>query len=148
MKDDKYFMLQALLEAKRAQEQGEIPIGAIVVENNKILSRGFNTSLQKNDPTAHAEIVAIRDACEKKGNFRIPECDLYVTVEPCAMCLGAAVQARISRLIFGALDPKAGALESIIRFPFDRTNHSIEVKGGVMAKECGQILKDFFKDKR
>ncbi len=148
MKDDDYFMEQALLEAARAKEKGEVPVGAVLVADSKIFSRGFNSTLEKNDPTAHAEIVAIRKACELKSNYRIPDCDLYVTLEPCAMCLGAAVQARIRRLVFGALDPKAGAVESIMFFPFDRTNHHIEIKGGILAKECGQILKDFFEDKR
>ena len=148
MKDDEYFMEQALLEAAQAKEKGEVPVGAVLVADKKIFSRGFNSTLEKNDPTSHAEIVVIRKACDLRGNYRISDCDLYVTLEPCAMCLGAAVQARIRRLVFGALDPKAGAVESIMHFPFDRTNHHIEIKGGILAEECGQILRNFFKDKR
>ena len=148
MNDEKYFMQQALLEAYKAKEMGEVPVGAVLVADNKIIAREYNRTLENNDPTAHAEIVAIRAACETWGNFRLPGCDLYVTLEPCFMCLGAMVQARIRRLVYGARDPKAGAVESIIKFPFDRTNHRIDVRGGVLEEECGQILKDFFKDKR
>ena len=143
MKDEKFFMQQALLEAVQAKERGEIPVGAVLVADHVILSRGYNCTLEKNDPTSHAEIVAIRKACDLRSNYRIPDCDLYVTLEPCAMCLGAAVQARIRRLVFGALDPKAGAVESILHFPFDRMNHYIEIGGGILAEDCGQILKDF-----
>ncbi|MCJ7579205.1 MAG: tRNA adenosine(34) deaminase TadA [Candidatus Aminicenantes bacterium] len=148
MKNDEYFMQQALLEAALAKEKGEVPVGAVLVADKKILTRGYNSAIEKNDPTSHAEIVAIRRACEMRSNYRIPDCELYVTLEPCAMCLGAAVQARIRRLVFGAYDPKAGAAKSIMHFPFDRTNHHIEIRGGLLAEECGQILKDFFKDKR
>lgn len=148
MKDDEYFMQQALMEAALAKENGEVPVGAVLVAGKKIFTRGYNSTLKKNDPTSHAEIEAIRKACDLRKNHRIPDCELYVTLEPCAMCLGAAVQARIRRLVFGAYDPKAGAVESILHFPFDRTNHTIEIKGGILDKECGQILKDFFKDKR
>ncbi len=148
MKNDEYFMQQALLEAAHAKEKGEVPVGAVLVAEDKIFSRGYNRTLDKNDPTSHAEIEVIRRACDLRNNCRIPDCDLYVTIEPCAMCLGAAVQARIRRLVFGAYDPKAGAVESIMSFPFDRTNHHMEIRGGILAKECGQILKDFFEDKR
>ena len=148
MKDDEYFMQQALMEAVQAQEKGEVPVGAVLVLENKIFSRGHNSSLQNCDPTSHAEIVAIRKACGLRNNYRIPDCDLYVTLEPCTMCLGAAVQARIRRLVFGAYDPKAGAVQSIMQFPFDSMNHRIEVRGGILSEECGQILKDFFRDKR
>ena len=148
MKDDEYFMRQALKQAALSREKGEVPVGAVLVAENEILSRGHNTSISKMDPTAHAEIEVIRDACLSKQNFRIPDCDLYVTLEPCAMCLGAAIQARIRRLVFGAYDPKAGAVESIMNFPFERTNHRMEISGGVLEDECGQVLKDFFKSKR
>jgi len=148
MKDDEYFMRQALAQAEKALKRGEVPVGAVLVAENKILSRAHNESIRTNDPTAHAEIVAIRKACLKRKNYRLADCDMYVTVEPCAMCLGATVQARIRRLIFGAYDPKSGAVESIVRFPFEKTNHRIEVKGRVLAEECRKILKDFFKDKR
>ncbi len=148
MKDDEFFMQQALLEAVQAKEKGEVPVGAVLVVDKKIFSRGFNSTVEKNDPTSHAEIEVIRKACDLRNNSRLPDCDLYVTLEPCAMCLGAAVQARIRRLVFGAFDPKAGAVESIMHFPFDLTNHRIEIRSGILAEDCGRILKDFFKDKR
>jgi tRNA(adenine34) deaminase len=148
MDNDIFFMQQALLEAVLSREKGEIPVGAVLVSDRKVISRGHNTTIADSDPTSHAEIGVIRQACAKRRNQRIPDCDLYVTLEPCAMCLGAAVQARIRRLVFGAFDPKAGAVESIMSFPFDQTNHRIEIKGGVLEEECGQILKDFFKEKR
>lgn len=148
MKDDEFFIRQTLVEAEKSLKMGEVPVGALLVSENKILSRAHNQPISKNDPTAHAEIVAIRKACQKRKNYRLQDCDLYVTLEPCAMCLGAAVQARIRRLIFGAYDPKSGAVESIMSFPFEKTNHMIEIKGGVMAEECGKLLRDFFKDRR
>jgi tRNA(adenine34) deaminase len=100
------------------------------------------------DPTAHAEVVALRRAAALLKNHRLPDCDLYVTLEPCAMCLGAMIQARIRRLVFGAVDPKSGAVESIMAFPMEKTNHRMEIKGGVLGSECGKILKDFFRAKR
>ncbi|MGD8538188.1 MAG: tRNA adenosine(34) deaminase TadA [Candidatus Aminicenantes bacterium] len=142
------FMREALLEAERAAENDEVPVGAVVISDEKILSRAHNKTISLNDPTAHAEILAIREACRKRENYRISDCDLYVTLEPCVMCLGAVLQARIRRLIFGALDPKSGAVESIMTLPFDRMNHSIEIEGGILAEECGKILKDFFANKR
>jgi tRNA(adenine34) deaminase len=148
MKVEEMFMRKALAEAKNAREKGEIPVGAVIASQGKIISRGHNQPLERNDPTAHAEVTAIRKASWKRKNYRLVDCDLYVTLEPCAMCLGAVVQARIRRLIFGALDPKAGAVRSIMRFPFAKTNHCPEVKEGVLADECGEILKDFFKSKR
>jgi tRNA(adenine34) deaminase len=148
MKTDEMFMRQALAEAKKAQNKGEIPVGAVIVRDGRILSRGHNQPLRLNDPTAHAEVMAIRKATRKRKNYRLLDCDLYVTLEPCAMCLGAVVLARIRSLVFGAEDPKAGAVRSIMRFPFAKTNHRPEIKGGILAEECGQILKDFFKAKR
>jgi tRNA(adenine34) deaminase len=142
------FMKEALSEAQRAAENNEVPVGAVVVSDIKILSRSHNSAISLNDPTAHAEILAIREACRIKKNYRIPDCDLYVTLEPCAMCLGAILQARIRRLIFGALDPKSGAVESILTFPLDRMNHPLKIEGGILAEECGKILKDFFATKR
>jgi tRNA(adenine34) deaminase len=146
--DDEFFMGQALVEAKKSLPQGEVPVGAVLVSENKILSRGHNQPLKRKDPTAHAEIIAIRRACLRRKEYRLPGCDLYVTLEPCAMCLGAAVQARIRRLVFGAHDPKGGAVESLMKFPFDKMNHQPEIKGGVLADECGKILSDFFLKKR
>jgi tRNA(adenine34) deaminase len=148
MERDEFFMRQALLEAERARKKGEVPVGAVSVRGEEIVARGHNTTISKNDPTSHAEIEAIREACSLSENYRIPDVELYVTLEPCAMCLGAAVQARIRRLVFGARDPKAGAVASMMHFPFEKTNHRMEIKEGVLAEECGNILLDFFKKKR
>ncbi|MGB7294358.1 MAG: tRNA adenosine(34) deaminase TadA [Candidatus Aminicenantales bacterium] len=148
MTDDEKHMRQALTQAKRAGERGEVPVGAIVVSAGKVLSRGYNRPVEGNDPTAHAEVVAIRKAARKRGNYRLRGCDLYVTLEPCAMCLGAAAHARLRRVVFGALDTKSGAVRSMMRFPFRKMNHRPEIKGGVLAEECGRILKEFFKAKR
>lgn len=141
-------MRVAMEEARKSSANGEVPVGAVVVFENMVLSKAHNETVQRDDPTAHAEIMAIRKACETKKNYRIPGCDLYVTLEPCAMCLGTVIQARIRKLVFGAYDPKSGAVESIMKFPFDKMNHRVEIKGGVLAEECGNILKDFFKGKR
>jgi tRNA(adenine34) deaminase len=142
------FMREALSEAKRAAENNEVPVGAVVISDTNILSRAHNSSISLNDPTAHAEILAIREASRIKKNYRITDCDLYVTLEPCIMCLGAILQARIRRLIFGALDPKSGAVQSILTFPLDRMNHPLKIEGGILAEECGNILKEFFASKR
>ena len=143
-----YFIRLALEEAGRAARRGEVPVGALVVRGRRILGRGRNMTVRGSDPTAHAEIVAIRKACRKVNNYRLTGCDLYVTLEPCAMCLGAAVQARIERIFYGAPDSKAGAVESVLSFPFERLNHRIEIRGGILAPECSIILKDFFASKR
>ncbi|GAH28885.1 unnamed protein product [marine sediment metagenome] len=148
MIDDEFFMGKALAEAEKSLEKKEVPVGAVLVSGNKILGRGHNEPILRNDPTAHAEITAIRKACLKKKNYRLPDCELFVTLEPCAMCLSALVHARVKRLVFGAYDPKAGAVESMMKFPFEKTNHRIEIKGGVLDDECGKILKDFFQKKR
>jgi tRNA(adenine34) deaminase len=148
MKTEERFMRKALAEAKKSQNKGEIPVGAVIVRGGRILSRGRNQPVGLNDPTAHAEVMAIREASRKRKNYRLVDCDIYVTLEPCAMCLGAVVLARIRSLVFGAEDPKAGAVRSIMKFPFAKTNHRPDVRGGVLAEECGQILKDFFKAKR
>ena len=142
------FMREALLEAERAAKNNEVPVGAVIVSGSKILSRAHNRVIALNDPTTHAEILAIREACRIKNNYRIPDCDLYVTLEPCAMCLGAILQARIRLLIFGALDPKSGAVGSVMSFPFERMNYPLKMEGGILADECGKILKDFFVAKR
>ncbi len=142
------FMRLALAEAKKALGRGEVPVGAVLVAEGKILSRGFNQPRGKNDCTAHAEIVAIRKAGAMQKNYRLAGCDLYVTLEPCAMCLGAAVQARIRRVFYGAADPKAGAVRSVMKFPFARMNHRPEIRGGLLADECGQMLREFFRAKR
>ncbi len=147
-KKDEYFMRRALWEAYEAAKKGEVPVGAVIVAGGKIISRGHNEPIRRNDPTAHAEINALRKACRKAGNYRLQNCDLYVTLEPCAMCLGAVIQARIRSLVFGASDPKAGAVVSIMRFPLEKINHKMNVRGGVLAGECGQALKNFFSSKR
>ncbi len=148
MIDDEFFMRKALAEAEKSLEKKEVPVGAVLVSGNKVLGRGHNEPILRNDPTAHAEITAIRKACLKEKNYRLPGSELFVTLEPCAMCLSALVHARVKRLVFGAYDPKAGAVESMMKFPFEKTNHRIEIKGGVLADECGKILKDFFQKKR
>ena len=148
MRDDEFFMRQALVEAQKSLKREEVPVGAVLVSENEIISRAHNEPIAKNDPTAHAEMIAIRKAGSKRKNYRLSGCDLYVTLEPCAMCLGAAVHARIRRLVFGALDPKGGAVESVMKFPLERMNHRVEIVGGVLVEECGNILKDFFKTKR
>jgi tRNA(adenine34) deaminase len=146
--DDVDFMKKALREAAKAATAGEVPIGAVVVRKGRTIASGANRPVNSSDPTAHAEIVALRKAARKAGNYRLPDCDLYVTVEPCAMCLGALVQARVRRLVFGALDLKAGAVCSIMKFPFERTNHRPEIVGGVLADECAKLLRDFFRARR
>jgi tRNA(adenine34) deaminase len=145
---DVVFMRQALAQARRAAVQGEVPVGAVVVRDGEVIARGNNRPISRLDPTAHAEIVAIRRAARKTANYRLTGCDLYVTVEPCAMCLGAILQARIRRLIFGADDPKAGAVHSIIRFPIEKTNHRLEIQQGVLADEAAVLLRDFFRARR
>jgi tRNA(adenine34) deaminase len=148
MKDDEFFMRQALAEAQKSLKKKEVPVGAVLVFEKEIVSRAHNEPIVKSDPTAHAEIVVIRKASSKRKNYRLSGCDLYVTLEPCAMCLGAAVHARIRKLVFGAIDPKSGAVESVMKFPLERMNHRVEIVGGVLADECSQILRDFFKKKR
>jgi len=148
MNEDERYMREALVQAFTAAKKGEVPVGAVIVSRGKIIARGYNRPIATNDPTAHAEIVAVRKAGRKRRNYRLAKCTLYVTVEPCAMCLGAIVQARLDRLVFGALDPKAGAIRSIMAFPLEKTNHRMEIQGGVLAGECGRALKDFFKTRR
>ena len=141
-------MRHALAEAQKSLEKGEVPVGAVLVLKDEIISRAHNTPIAMNDPTAHAEIIALRKGGSRLGNYRLSGCDLYVTVEPCAMCLGALVQARVRRLVFGAHDPKSGAVESMMTFPLEKMNHRLEIVGGVLAAECGKILRNFFKKKR
>ena len=142
-------MRQALDLAIQAAEIEEVPVGAVVVAGGQVIGRGFNCPISTNDPTAHAEIVAIRDAAKTTGNYRLSGCDLYVTIEPCTMCLGAMLHARIKRVIFGALEPRAGAFASNpILMDADHFNHSIEWGGGVLEQECSELIKDFFKGRR
>jgi len=142
-------MRAALAEAEAAAGEGEVPVGAIVVAGGAIIARGHNRSETDIDPSAHAEIVALREAARVSGNYRLTDATLYVTLEPCAMCMGAIVQARIERLVFGAYDPKAGAAGSAIDLSESPSfNHRFEVNGGVLAEECGAPLKTFFESKR
>lgn len=148
MTDDKDGMRLALAEARRAAKENEVPVGAVVVSDGKVIGRGHNRPIRLADPTAHAEVLAIRRACRKRRSYRLADCDLYVTLEPCPMCLGAAVQARLRRVVYGASDPKAGAVKSVMRFPFRRLNHRPEIRGGLLAEECGLLLEGFFASRR
>jgi len=142
-------MKQALEEARKAYQANEVPIGAVMVKDGKIVSHGYNRRETSNDPTAHAEMIAIREASLKEGHWRLKGVSIYVTLEPCPMCAGALVQARVERLVYGASDPKAGAVESLYRIATDeRLNHRLQVKGGVMQKECAELLSSFFKSRR
>ena len=146
---DELYMEQALREAVRAQALGEVPVGAILVCDDKIIGRGCNRNLADNDPSAHAEIVALREAGRAVGNHRLPECEMYVTIEPCAMCAGALVQARLKRLVYGADDPKAGAVHSVVAVVnHPQLNHQMEVTGGVLAARCQELLQSFFRSRR
>ena len=147
--DDARFMGLALDEADRAAAAGEVPVGAVIVLDGRVIARAHNAPIAQRDPTAHAEIVALRAAARELGNYRLPGVTLYCTVEPCAMCCGAAVHARVARLVYGAPDPKAGAVESLFRLLDDvRLNHRVEVTAGVRAAECGSRLSEFFRTRR
>jgi tRNA(adenine34) deaminase len=146
--DDREIMAKALRLAARAAAAGEVPVGAVIVRDGAIVARGANRPVASCDPTAHAEILALRRAARRAANYRLPDCDLFVTVEPCAMCLGAAVQARVRRIVYGADDPKAGAVSSVLRFPFERLNHRPEIVGGVLAGEAAALMRDFFRARR
>lgn len=147
--DDKSFMLEALSEARAALDAGEIPVGAVVVKENKIIGRGRNRRAEASSPLAHAEMEAIRDAAQTLGSWRFDECAIYVTLEPCAMCAGAIVQCRFRKIVYGAKDPKAGAAGSLYDIPNDpRMYHKCVTSGGVMQDQCAEILKRFFSQKR
>ena len=149
LNNDSAFMRQALDLAQQAASIEEVPVGAIVVANGEVIGRGFNCPIDFNDPTAHAEIVAMRDAANNLGNYRLSGCELYVTIEPCTMCLGAMVHARIKRVIFGALEPRAGAFASNpMLMDADHFNHKIEWSGGVLEQDCSELIKEFFKGRR
>jgi tRNA(adenine34) deaminase len=142
-------MGEALALARAAQGRGEVPVGAVVVRDGEIVGRGGNAPIAAADPTAHAEIAALRDAGRRLGNYRLPGCDLYVTIEPCAMCAGAILHARIGRVVFGARDPKTGACGSVVDlFAEPRLNHHATVIGGVLAAESGALLSAFFSARR
>jgi tRNA(adenine34) deaminase len=147
--DAERWMREALGLAGQAQQLDEVPVGAVVVRDGVIVGRGGNARVAANDPTAHAEIAALRDAARSLGNYRLPDCDLYVTLEPCAMCAGAIMHARIRRLVFGASDPKSGACGSVVNlFAERRLNHHATVVGGVLAGECAALLSAFFVTRR
>jgi tRNA(adenine34) deaminase len=147
--DDEGFMREALDEARRGAAAGEVPVGAVVVMDGAIVSRAHNAPIALADPTAHAEVLALRAAGEKRGNYRLGGATLYVTVEPCAMCCGAVVQARVARVVYGARDPKAGAVESLYRLLDDaRLNHRAATTGGVLADEAARQLSVFFESRR
>ena len=147
--DDELWMEEALRAAQRALEAGEVPVGAVVVCQGRIVGRGWNRNIADSDPSAHAEIVALRDAGTALGNHRLADCELFVTIEPCAMCTGAMVHARIKRLIYGALDPKAGAVQSVMQvLNHPQLNHRVEISGGVLAGRCAELLQDFFRNRR
>jgi tRNA(adenine34) deaminase len=150
LKDDEYFMRQALKEAQKAAAKNEVPIGAVVVKNGKIIGRGHNLRESLNDPTAHAEIIAIKKAAKKLKNWRLNGCTLYVTVEPCVMCAGAIILARLEGVVYGVKDPKAGAVASLYEvFDDKRLNHRVKrVEGGILKDECAAILKEFFNNLR
>lgn len=146
---DLVFMGLALEQARQAAEAGEVPVGAVLVHGGILLAAAANRPIADSDPSAHAEILAIREAAQKSGNYRLPETTLYVTLEPCIMCMGAILHARIRRLVFGALDPKTGAAQS--RYTIgtdDLLNHRLEIACGILEAECSRILKDFFKERR
>ncbi|NCB42752.1 MAG: nucleoside deaminase [Clostridia bacterium] len=149
MKSPEYYMRMALEEAQKAYDLNEVPIGAVIVKNDTIIGRGHNKIETSKDPTAHAEIIAIREATEALGGWRLSDCDLYVTTEPCFMCAGAIVLARISRLYIGTEDPKTGACVSLSHVTTDeRLNHQVELTVGVLKDECRQLLKNFFRKLR
>jgi tRNA(adenine34) deaminase len=146
---DEYWMRQALQLADRAQQQAEVPVGAVLVRNEEIIAVGHNSPVSMQDPTAHAEIITMRNAAHKLGNYRLVDTTLYVTLEPCLMCAGAMIHARIRRLVFGAFDQKAGAVVSSVKtLDHSFINHHIAYTGGILAQECGEYLSQFFQKRR
>ena len=149
MRNDDDFMRVALTLAKQAELSGEVPVGAIVVKDGTIIGRGSNAPISRHDPSAHAELLALREAAQHLGNYRLIGCELFVTLEPCVMCVGAMFHARIARVVFGASDYKTGACGSVLDlFAEQRLNHHAEMTAGVLAEECGQMLSDFFAARR
>jgi tRNA(adenine34) deaminase len=147
--EDVKFMRAALGEAARAMKEAEVPVGAVVVHEGRVLARAHNRSLHLHDPTAHAEVLALRRAARKLGNYRLPGCSLYATIEPCAMCAGAIVQARLRCVVFGTEDPKAGAGGSVLAIlNHPQLNHRVEVRRGVLQEECASLLREFFRRRR
>jgi tRNA(adenine34) deaminase len=146
---DELWMNEALRCAQRALEAGEVPVGAVVVQAGQVVGRGWNRNIADHDPAAHAEVIALREAGRNLGNHRLGACELFVTIEPCAMCAGAAVHARLRRLVYGADDPKAGAIHSILQVVnYPSLNHQMEVRGGVLAGRSAELLQEFFRSRR
>jgi tRNA(adenine34) deaminase len=146
---DEDFMGVALGLAREAGAAGEVPVGAVVVLDGEIIGRGFNQPILRHDPTAHAEIMALRDAADQVGNYRLPGSTLYVTLEPCVMCTGAIMHARVARVVYGARDPKTGAAGSVVDlYGESRLNHHADIEGGILAEECGALLSSFFAARR
>jgi tRNA(adenine34) deaminase len=146
---DRQFMQQALDQAKLAAVAGEVPVGAVLVRDGQVISTGFNQPISNSDPSAHAEMMALRAAALEESNYRLPGTTLYVTLEPCTMCAGAMLHARVDRVVFGATDSKTGAAGSVLNvFSEKQINHQTQVEGGIMSEECGQILRNFFKERR
>jgi tRNA(adenine34) deaminase len=146
---DQQYMRMAIEQAQLAAQSGEVPVGAVLVRDGQVISKAFNKPIANHDPSAHAEMLALREAALIEENYRIPGTTLYVTLEPCAMCSGAMLHARVSRVVYGAPDPKTGAAGSVINlFSSKQINHQTSVEGGIMGEECGQLLRDFFKGRR
>jgi len=146
---DRQYMRLAIEQAQLAAEAGEVPVGAVLVQDGQVISKAFNKPITNHDPSAHAEMLALREAALVAENYRIPSSTLYVTLEPCAMCSGAMLHARINRVVYGAPDPKTGAAGSVLDlFSSKQINHQTSVEGGIMSEECGQLLRDFFKGRR
>ena len=146
---DLEFMQLALVEAQKARALGEVPVGAVLVSDNQVIATGHNQPISNNDPSAHAEVAALRAAGQNLSNYRLPNTTLYVTLEPCMMCCGAIMHARISRVVYGAADAKTGCVHSVLNlFDNPQLNHHTMVEGGVLAEECAKVLKDFFKERR
>lgn len=149
LESDTHWMSHALRLAHKAQEQGEVPVGAVLVQGDEVIGEGWNQPILSRDPSAHAEINALRSAAKTLGNYRLVNTTLYVTLEPCVMCAGAIVHARVARVVYGASDPKAGAAGSVFNIlQSDDLNHQVDVCGGIMPEECGDILRTFFQSRR
>lgn len=146
---DGFFMREAIDQALKARDAGEVPVGAVLVQAGTIVGRGSNCPIGSHDPTAHAEIMALREGGRELGNYRLVDTDLYVTLEPCIMCMGAIIHARVRRIVYGAPDPRVGAAGTVFDFTGDnRLNHRVEVKAGVLEDACRRLMQDFFKDRR
>jgi tRNA(adenine34) deaminase len=142
------FMRRALVQAYHARDRGEVPIGAVLVRGTEVLAEAYNQPIASSDPTAHAEVIVLRDAARRSGNYRLPGSTLYVTVEPCLMCVGALVNARVERLVYGPDEPKFGAVRSLVRLDDVKVNHRVEVVAGILAEECRELLVEFFRSRR